>query len=112
MLRFSANLGFLWRELPLVERIRRAKAAGFDAVEFHYPYDIPARGAVARGADGGRAAGRRHQHAARQRGCRRARPCRRCRGARRRRARPSTRRSTYAKAIGAGFVHVLAGKTG
>jgi hydroxypyruvate isomerase len=42
MLRFSANLGFLWRELPLLERIRRAGAAGFDAAEFHFPYDTPA----------------------------------------------------------------------
>lgn len=41
MIRLSANLGFLWIDLPLVERIRRAKAAGFDAVEFHYPYDVP-----------------------------------------------------------------------
>jgi hydroxypyruvate isomerase len=41
MLRLSANLGFLWLELPLVERIHRAKAAGFDAVEFHFPYDVP-----------------------------------------------------------------------
>jgi hydroxypyruvate isomerase len=36
MLRFSANLGFLWLDLPLVERIHRAGAAGFDAVEFHW----------------------------------------------------------------------------
>jgi hydroxypyruvate isomerase len=42
MLRFSANLGFLWRELPLVERVARAAAAGFDAVELHCPYDVPA----------------------------------------------------------------------
>jgi hydroxypyruvate isomerase len=42
MLRFSANLGLLWRELPLVERVRAAKRAGFDAVEFHFPYDVPA----------------------------------------------------------------------
>ena len=34
-LRFSANAGFLWRDLPFVARIRRAAAAGFDAVEFH-----------------------------------------------------------------------------
>jgi len=33
--RFSANLGFLWNDLHLPERIRRAAAAGFDAVEFH-----------------------------------------------------------------------------
>lgn len=42
MLRFSANLGFLWRELPLPDAIRAAKTAGFDAVECHYPYDVPA----------------------------------------------------------------------
>ena len=34
-MRFSANTGFLWRDLPFLERIRRAAAAGFDAVEFH-----------------------------------------------------------------------------
>jgi hydroxypyruvate isomerase len=42
LLRISANLGFLWKELPLVEAVRRAKAAGFDAVEFHNPYAVPA----------------------------------------------------------------------
>jgi len=42
MLRFSANLGFLWKGLPLAEAVRRAKAGGFDAVEFHAPYDVPA----------------------------------------------------------------------
>ncbi|SDY30957.1 hydroxypyruvate isomerase [Jannaschia faecimaris] len=41
-MRFSANLGFLWTELPLPDAIRAAKAAGFDAVEFHWPYDTPA----------------------------------------------------------------------
>lgn len=38
----SANLGFLWVELPLVKRIERAAAAGFRAVELHWPYDTPA----------------------------------------------------------------------
>ncbi len=42
MIRISANLGFLWKELPLVEGVKRAKAAGFDAVEFHTPYAVPA----------------------------------------------------------------------
>ncbi|TNF58994.1 MAG: isomerase [Rhodobacteraceae bacterium] len=37
--RFSANLGFLWTELALPDAIRAAKAAGFDAVECHWPYD-------------------------------------------------------------------------
>lgn len=38
----SANLGFLWAQLPLVQRIERAAAAGFKAVELHWPYDTPA----------------------------------------------------------------------
>ncbi len=42
MTKFSANLGFLWNDLPLPDAIRAAKAAGFDAVECHWPYDIPA----------------------------------------------------------------------
>ena len=41
-MRFSANLGFLWTELPLPAAIRAAAAAGFDAVECHWPYDAPA----------------------------------------------------------------------
>ena len=41
MLRISANLGFLWKGLPLTEGVRRAKAGGFDAVEFHAPYEVP-----------------------------------------------------------------------
>ena len=40
--RFSANLGFLWNDRPLPDAIRAAKAAGFDAVECHWPYDLPA----------------------------------------------------------------------
>ncbi|MEM7547008.1 MAG: TIM barrel protein [Pseudomonadota bacterium] len=39
MPRFSANLGFLWTELSLPDAIHRAKAAGFEAVEMHWPYD-------------------------------------------------------------------------
>lgn len=42
-MRFSANIGFLWAELPLVARIEAAAKAGFDAVECHFPYDTPAR---------------------------------------------------------------------
>lgn len=42
MLRFSANLGFLWSEQPLLERIERAADAGFGAIELHWPYDTPA----------------------------------------------------------------------
>ncbi|WP_299417822.1 TIM barrel protein [uncultured Sulfitobacter sp.] len=41
-MKFSANLGFLWNDLSLPDAIRAAKAAGFDAVECHWPYDTPA----------------------------------------------------------------------
>lgn len=34
-IRFSANTGFLWTELPFLDRIRQAAAHGFPAVEFH-----------------------------------------------------------------------------
>ena len=37
---FSANLGFLWTELSLPNAIRAAAAAGFEAVECHWPYDV------------------------------------------------------------------------
>ncbi|SLN19329.1 Putative hydroxypyruvate isomerase YgbM [Pseudoruegeria aquimaris] len=46
MTRFSANLGFLWADRPLPEAIRAAHAAGFAAVECHWPYDED-RGAIA-----------------------------------------------------------------
>lgn len=41
-LKYSANVGFLWDHLPLPERINAAAAAGFDAVECHFPYEHPA----------------------------------------------------------------------
>ncbi len=40
MPRFSANLGFLWQERSLPERILSARDAGFSAVECHFPYDV------------------------------------------------------------------------
>jgi hydroxypyruvate isomerase len=42
MPKFSANLGFLWPDRPLIERIDAAAAAGFKAIELHWPYDVPA----------------------------------------------------------------------
>ena len=42
MLKFSANLGFLWDSVELPKRIEHARAAGFDAVECHFPYEFPA----------------------------------------------------------------------
>lgn len=40
--KYSANVGFLWADLPLPERIEAAAKAGFDAVECHFPYEYPA----------------------------------------------------------------------
>jgi hydroxypyruvate isomerase len=42
MPRFSANLGFLFTERPETDRISAAAAAGFQAVEMHWPYQVPA----------------------------------------------------------------------
>lgn len=38
MPRFCANLSFLFTESPFLARFEQAAAAGFSAVEFHYPY--------------------------------------------------------------------------
>src|SRR5690349_8442129 len=42
MIRLSANLGFMWPDRPLLQRIEAAGRAGFKAVELHWPYDVPA----------------------------------------------------------------------
>ena len=41
MTRISANLGFLYTEFNLPGAIRAAHQDGFDAVECHWPYDVP-----------------------------------------------------------------------
>lgn len=109
-MKFSANLGFLWAELPLPDAIRAAAAAGFDAVECHWPYDTPPgavaealaqtglrmlglntrRGDVARGENGLSALPGREAE-----------------------ARAAIDEAiAYAKAIGCGAVHVMAGYSG
>ncbi|MFN3790927.1 hydroxypyruvate isomerase [Massilia sp.] len=42
MPRFAANLSLLFNELPFLERFASARAAGFDAVEFLFPYAFDA----------------------------------------------------------------------
>ncbi len=42
MAKFSANLSMLFGELPMIERVGAARAAGFDGVEIQFPYDIDA----------------------------------------------------------------------
>ena len=43
MLRFSANLTFLFNEVPFLERFTEAAHAGFRAVEFAFPYTYQAK---------------------------------------------------------------------
>ena len=38
MPRFAANLSMLFTEVPFLERFERAANAGFEAVEFLFPY--------------------------------------------------------------------------
>jgi hydroxypyruvate isomerase len=40
MPKFAANLSLLFNELPFLDRFEAAAAAGFDAVEFMFPYDF------------------------------------------------------------------------
>ena len=42
MPRFAANLGYLFTDRPLIERIDAAAACGFKAIELQFPYDVPA----------------------------------------------------------------------
>jgi len=41
MLRFCANLGFLFSEVPFLDRFDAAARAGFTGVEYASPYDYP-----------------------------------------------------------------------
>src|SRR5215207_6259837 len=38
---FTANIAFLFPDLPFLARIDAAKKAGFDKVECHFPYEFP-----------------------------------------------------------------------
>src|SRR5471032_263818 len=42
MPRFAANLGYLFTDRALLERIDAAAAYGFKAIELQFPYDVPA----------------------------------------------------------------------
>jgi 2-dehydrotetronate isomerase len=41
MLNFTANIAFLFPDLPFLDRIDAAKRAGFDKIECHFPYEFP-----------------------------------------------------------------------
>jgi hydroxypyruvate isomerase len=53
MIRFSANLSLLFPELPFLDRFAAARAQGFEAVEFWFPYEWPASDVAQRLADNG-----------------------------------------------------------
>ena len=53
MPKFAANLTMLFTEVPFLDRFAAARRAGFDAVEFLFPYDHPAGDIAARLADNG-----------------------------------------------------------
>ena len=42
MPRFAANLSMMFNELPFLERFAAARQAGFEGLEFLFPYDFPA----------------------------------------------------------------------
>ncbi|MFT3729877.1 MAG: hydroxypyruvate isomerase [Hyphomicrobium sp.] len=48
MPKFAANLSLLFNELPFLDRFEAAAAAGFEAVEFMFPYDFEAEDIHAR----------------------------------------------------------------
>ena len=48
MPRFSANLSFLFTEVPFLDRFGEAAQAGFRAVEFAFGYDFQVREIAAR----------------------------------------------------------------
>ncbi|MEM6479295.1 MAG: TIM barrel protein [Pseudomonadota bacterium] len=43
MPKFAANLTWLFKDLPLIERVKAAAAAGFTGVEILFPYDVNAQ---------------------------------------------------------------------
>ncbi len=47
-LKFSANLSFLFNEVPFLDRFEAAKNAGFTAVEYMFPYEFDAHELKAR----------------------------------------------------------------
>ena len=53
MLRFCANLGFLFTEVPFLDRFAAAARAGFTGVEYASPYEYPAAELKSRLADNG-----------------------------------------------------------
>ncbi len=104
-MRFSVNLGFLWTDRSLPEAMRAAKAAGFDAVECHWPYAVPAAAVAEALADTGlRMLGLNTIRGAAGENGLSALPGREAEA-----CLAIDQALTYARAIGAATVHVMAG---
>src|SRR6185312_15366893 len=43
MPRLAANLSMMFNEVPFLDRFAAARQAGFEAVEFLFPYEFPAK---------------------------------------------------------------------
>jgi len=41
MLKFAANLSMMFNEVPFLDRFSAAAAAGFQGVEYLFPYEFP-----------------------------------------------------------------------
>ena len=101
---FSANLGFLWKDRPFLERIAAAKAADFPVVEFHDDAQAAGAEAVKAALGGTPVAGLnvRHHDTNGISGL----P-----GREEEAARDIADAVAIARAVGAGAVHVMAGRT-
>ena len=43
MPRLAANLSMMFNEVPFLDRFAAARSAGFEGVEFLFPYEFPPR---------------------------------------------------------------------
>ena len=56
MPKFAANISMMFNEVPFLDRFAAARAAGFEAVEFLFPYEFPAAEIARRLANGSQSA--------------------------------------------------------
>lgn len=110
MPRFCANLTWLFTELPLPERFGAARSAGFEAVEILFPYDRPAPEILDRLAVNGLALALINGPPPNYAGGAAGFPA--IPGGEERFRHDFRRSLRYARALGAGVLHVMAGVAG
>ncbi|MEM8855265.1 MAG: TIM barrel protein [Pseudomonadota bacterium] len=101
---FSANLGFLWSDRPFLQRIEAARHADFALVEFHDQAQLENPDDIVAALDGMKVVGL-NVHMGESAGCA-ALP-----GEEDRAKREIAEATETARALGAGAVHVLSGRT-